>query len=73
MVELWGVPSHRDGLEYDSLLPLGSISEDGVSTHIYGRTRYNRHGISTVSEDKSFDGFFGYHTYSWRITGKPTF
>jgi hypothetical protein len=72
MCELW-VPRHHDGLEYDSLLPLGSIFEDGVSTHMHERMSYNRHGISTVPDDKSFGGFFGYYTYSWCITGKPTF
>ena len=33
----------------------------------------NRHGLSTVPNDKSFGSLLGYHTYSWCITGKPTF
>lgn len=58
------VPRYRDALGHDYPLPLGSISEDGVSTHTHERTCYDRHGLATIPSDKSFGGFFGYHTYS---------
>ena len=70
-------PQYDDGLEYEFLLPLGSIPKHGVFIHVH-RSLFkllscNHQGLSTVPNDKSFGSLLGYHAYSRCITGKPTF